>query len=609
MKRPAALVPIAAGAVLAGILSSAPAEAADPLPRPVDCPTALPTAQAVQGLQATGWTVDSGTTAKPFTASVLGRVTDGIAPGVDMIMARLSSPALTEAGGVWAGMSGSPVYTADGRLIGAVAYGLSASSLVAGITPAADLDRLLTADPDDPKSAVRTRVRPGAAAVRALRSAGVPSAQATRGFGQLQEPLSLSGATSAGAKSLVQRLQRRTGQRVVTGGASAYGTASASAVSGGSNVAGAVSYGDVTLSAVGTTTYTCGGRLVAFGHPMLDAGVTTMSAHTASAVYVQSDPVLGPFKVANVGGVVGVIDRDRTLGVRGRFGAAPRGIAITSRLTRIETGAARSGRTTVVYDPLLPDAAALHAVANVDRVMGSSVSKGTARVMLTVTGHRSRGRAFTVRHGDVLTAMSGDQALDAQVGEMIYNTLAALQGQSFEDVTIDSVQVTGSVSSKATVWTRPKVEVKQGSTWVSGSRGVVAKPGTTLWTRTTLTGYRAPTARTTVKVGIVVPRSAASRSAILSVTGGPGSDLSDLIVTTTQDTAGGEVEVPELIEPSDGGPASFDALLAELAGAQRNDEVTATLADMDSGRVFVEHSRRAPYGIDGFQRMLPTQVR
>jgi hypothetical protein len=30
---------------------------------------------------------------------------------------------------------------------------------------------------------------------------------------------------------------------------------------------------------------------------------------------------------------------------------------------------------------------------------------------------------------------------------------------------------------------------------------------------------------------------------------------------------------------------------------------------MDSGRVFVEHSRRAPYGIDGFQRMLPTQVR
>jgi hypothetical protein len=611
MKRPAALVPIAAGAVLAGILSGSPAAVADTLPRPVDCPTALPTAQAVQGLQGTGWTVDSGTTPEPFTASVLGRVTDGIAPGVDMIMARLSSPALTEAGGVWAGMSGSPVYTADGRLIGAVAYGLAASTPIAGITPAADLDRLLTADPDDPASAgrLRARVRPGAAAVRALRRAGASSGEATQGFARLPEPLSLSGATSAGAKSLVQRLQRRTGQRVVTGGASAYGTASPSAVSGGSNVAAAVAYGDVTLSAVGTTTYTCGGRLVAFGHPMLDSGVTTMSAHAASAVLVQPDPVFGPFKVANVGGLVGVVDRDRTLGIRGRFGAGPRGTAITSRITRVETGATRSGRTTAVYDPLVADAAALHTVANVDRVMGASASKGTARVMLTINGHRARGRSFTVRHGDVLTAMSGDQALDVQVAEMVYDALAALQGQSFEDVTIDSVQVTGSVSSKAALWTRPKVEVKQGSTWGSASRAVVAKPGTTLWTRTTLTGYRAPSTHTTVKVGVVVPRSAAHRTVMLSITGGPGSEFSDLISTETQVTDAGPVEVPVLDGPSDGGPVSFDALLAELAGAQRGDEVTVTLADMESGRVYVEHSRRAPYGIDGFQRALPTIVR
>jgi hypothetical protein len=53
----------------------------------------------------------AGTTPEPFTADVLGRITDGIAPGVDMIMADVSSPALTRAGGVWAGMSGSPVYT------------------------------------------------------------------------------------------------------------------------------------------------------------------------------------------------------------------------------------------------------------------------------------------------------------------------------------------------------------------------------------------------------------------------------------------------------------------------------------------------------------------
>jgi hypothetical protein len=36
-------------------------------------------------------------------------------------------------------MSGSPVYAADGRLIGAVAYGLAGASTIAGITPAADM--------------------------------------------------------------------------------------------------------------------------------------------------------------------------------------------------------------------------------------------------------------------------------------------------------------------------------------------------------------------------------------------------------------------------------------------------------------------------------------
>src|SRR4051794_17384107 len=83
------------------------------------------------------------------------------------------------------------------------------------------------------------------------------------------------------------------------------------------------------------------------------------------------------------------------------------------------TKAPRSGRTTAVYAPLAADAAAFHTLANVDRVMGSSASKGTARIMLTITGHRAGGRVFTVRHGDVLTATSGDDALDLQVAMMV----------------------------------------------------------------------------------------------------------------------------------------------------------------------------------------------
>ncbi|GMA87131.1 hypothetical protein GCM10025868_23810 [Angustibacter aerolatus] len=61
-------------------------------------------------------------------------------------------------------MSGSPVYTADGHLIGSVSYGLAGSSPIAGITPAASLETLRTADPDGTRQArlVRTTPRPPA---------------------------------------------------------------------------------------------------------------------------------------------------------------------------------------------------------------------------------------------------------------------------------------------------------------------------------------------------------------------------------------------------------------------------------------------------------------
>src|SRR4051794_41958961 len=45
-------------------------------------------------------------------------------------------------------MSGTPVYAQDGRLIGAVSYGLALGpSPVAGVTPAADMQQLLDDEP------------------------------------------------------------------------------------------------------------------------------------------------------------------------------------------------------------------------------------------------------------------------------------------------------------------------------------------------------------------------------------------------------------------------------------------------------------------------------
>jgi hypothetical protein len=101
LPRPALAAFISAALVITWLSTSTAHAAPDP------CPAAFPVADLVAGMSANGLTVEKGNTADPFTATVLGVVDDGIAPGLDMIIVETDSPAIQRAGGVWAGMSGS----------------------------------------------------------------------------------------------------------------------------------------------------------------------------------------------------------------------------------------------------------------------------------------------------------------------------------------------------------------------------------------------------------------------------------------------------------------------------------------------------------------------
>ena len=120
--------------VVGALAVAAPAAAA-----PGECPSILPTASVTKGMVGEGWTVSEGTTPEQFDIEVLGVLPIAIEPGRDMIMVETQSPAINAVGGIWFGMSGSPVYV-DGKLIGAVAFGLTfGQSKIAGLTPASEL--------------------------------------------------------------------------------------------------------------------------------------------------------------------------------------------------------------------------------------------------------------------------------------------------------------------------------------------------------------------------------------------------------------------------------------------------------------------------------------
>ena len=142
-----------AGAIattLAIALAVAPLLLAAPVPAtaqgavPVGCPAPVPTDEVVVGLRGSGLTVSRGTSLETFDAIVVGVLQDAVAPGHPLVLVEVDSPELRRVGGVWSGMSGSPIHV-GGRLLGAVSYGFAAGpSRLAGVTPAASLYEVAT---------------------------------------------------------------------------------------------------------------------------------------------------------------------------------------------------------------------------------------------------------------------------------------------------------------------------------------------------------------------------------------------------------------------------------------------------------------------------------
>jgi hypothetical protein len=561
---------------------------------PTACPDVLPTADIVRGLHGTGWVVQAGTDREPFSVTVLGRIENGIRDGVDMIMADLDSPALTRAGGVWQGMSGSPVYTDGGLLIGAVAYGYGGSSTIAGLTPAADLRALLGGPEPSPRALTRPqargngpdaalgreRVRIGARAATALAASGEVSAAAATGeyLYRLDLPLLARGGDAGGEHGMRRLRQKVTGVRVVNGGGA--GTSSlgdpAAVVPGGLAAIG-LSDGSASLSGVGTVTLVCEGRVVAFGHPFTASGAAGATLHTASAVTVQPDGADGPFVLANVGGVVGTVTDDRTAGVVASLGPAPERTVLTTSLTddrgRVFTA------TTNTSDPYWIDVSTeWHVAGAVAGVLGAEASGGSAELTLTIEGERQDGRPFRlVRTRDRYSLARG---LAGTVGMDVAGLVWALADQPYEDARLTRISVTGTVSERVTQERVVGVQVRSGNRYVRLPDVLRVGAGETIRLRVQLAGYRDNRISAEALLDIPLPRSTAGRQKIRVTRGWKG---------TVGVSAGegiwdewGDFDPLEFLEHAGDDLESFDSILGELAKAPPADQISGVVVLADS---------------------------
>ena len=430
-------------------------------------------------MKGTARTVFSGSDTEEFNVEVLGVLPGFPGPRQSAIIAKLSG-ANVEKTGVFAGMSGSPVYI-DGKIVGAIAFSFPFSKEpIAGITPIKQMIDIFDkgadekAKPREPRAVSFAQLagtdwkpnlpKPAVSSVSLLTpvSAGSPLLPL---IGQqmtpIATPLVFSGISQETLSMFAPQLVA-SGMLPVSGvGGSAAITPMAEVTAKtfppGSSISVQLVRGDYSLAAAGTITMRDESRIYAFGHPFLSLGASDMPMTESSVVTVIAN-MNNSFKLAVPGQMVGSIAQDRASGIYGLLGRAPKMIPV-----KVNLHTSRDRTETYTYEvvsdsfltPILLNITIFNTITSSERVLGESTITMTGEIK--VKGHEpiKIDRRFSANNSLVQAAGS------------IAAPVASLLTSGFDDVQLDGITL--DISSSETKYagtleriTLDRTEVRRG---------------------------------------------------------------------------------------------------------------------------------------------------
>lgn len=421
----------------------------------------MPLEQVRPGMKGHGMSVFQGSKPERFEVEVLGTLQGMPNPKQAIVIARLSGP-LVERTGVFAGMSGSPVYI-DGKLVGAVAYAFPfAKEPIAGITPIKYMIGVFEQGEESPRSGQRVSFKTLIGAADGSFTADSPAAaqaqaQTVSGgalTGQtmvpIATPVTFSGISQATVDMFASDLKRLGIQPIAgIGGGSNLGPMmpfNEETLAAGSSVSVQLVRGDFTIDASGTVTYRNGERIYAFGHPFLSSGRTSWPMAESSVITVVPN-VNNSFKLSSGGSLVGSINQDRSTGVFGQLGDKPRMVPV--RLT-VHT----SRNKTEVYNfeivsdafltPLLTRMTMFSAIAATERQLGNQTLKLTGRIAIHGEPDVVLDNSFSAANGAAMFAVNAV----AQPLAVLFNSgFSALDMKGIDvDITSTDTRSSGSLN-------------------------------------------------------------------------------------------------------------------------------------------------------------------
>jgi len=434
--------------------------------------TTIPVSEITRGMRGYGLTVFEGETPARFDVEVID-VLHNFRPDQDIILVRTNHPILDHASTV-AGMSGSPIYF-DNRLAGAYAYGWPfGKDPVAGVTPIANMlaEMRRTRRPNafplaGPMPSTRAASRPRAALGGAsmARFAGLPAfrgetrtdaltplrAQTRRaqravpgtgGALQLERaatPLMLGGFSDRTVEALSEQLAPYGLMPLQAGGGGRRRAAGAPAphyVDGGA-IGVQLVRGDVNATAVGTVTHVAGRELVAFGHPMMNAGETGLPTATARVLHILASEQRS-FKLAEAVAPLGALVNDRQAAIVVDSGVVAATVPVTLRLHGVEGLPRTEWHMEVAAHRVLTPVLILSAISS---ALEAAMSDETDIAFEARSRIAIEGRADLVDLTDSGYSSAGIASARALSRLRLFETLEVVYGNPFEEARIRSVEV------------------------------------------------------------------------------------------------------------------------------------------------------------------------
>ncbi len=404
------------------------------------------------GMKGVAHTVFAGTETQEFGVEILGVLPGIPGPRQSAVIARLSGSNV-EKTGVFAGMSGSPVYV-DGRLVGAIAFSFPFSKEpIAGITPIKQMIDIFEKGKVDETHRPRAPRLVSFAQLAATEWKGTLPKQAVTAtsliapvsagsplvalMGQQMTPIAtpvvFSGISQESLSLFAPQLMANGLLPVSGAGGSAaitpLGEANEKTLTPGTSLSVQLVRGDYSIAASGTVTFRDGDRIYAFGHPFLSLGAADMPMTETSVVTVIAN-VNNSFKLSVPGLMMGAISQDRAAGVFGSLGRAPKMIPV-----KINLHTSRGRTETYSYEvandsfltPLLLNITVFNTITSSERALGESTISLKGEIKVKGQENVQLDRRFSSGNSAIMAAGS------------VATPIGSLMSSGFDDVQIDGV--------------------------------------------------------------------------------------------------------------------------------------------------------------------------